>query len=81
MVNAITPLKAFQFYLWLTTPYPSYNYTQKPLCPAVVDTAQQRKQMTNISTIYSQANRGLTMGYSSRWFVWIPDRVTMVKLL
>lgn len=55
-------LKSYQFYLQLTTPYRSYNYTQQ-LYPVVVGTAQQRKQMTNITTIYSQANQGLTMGY------------------
>ena len=79
MVNAITPLTALQFYPWLTTPHPSHNYIQKPVCPVVTGTAQ-RKQMTNITTIYSKANHGLTMGYTSRWFVWIPGSVTMVKL-
>lgn len=57
------PLRATKFYLWLTTPYRSYNYIQELLYPVVVGTAQQRKQMTNITTIYSQANQGLTMGY------------------
>lgn len=79
-VNAITPLKALQFNLWLTTPYPSHNYIQEPVCTVVTDTAQQRKQMTNIATIYSKANHGLTIAYASRWFVWIPGRVTMAKL-
>lgn len=76
-VNAITPLKALQLHIWLPTPYPSYNCIQKPVCPVVTDTAQQRKQMTNITTIYSEAHHGLTMGYTSRWFVWIPGCVTM----
>lgn len=81
MANAITPLHALHFYLWLTTSYPyPYNYNQKPLCSVVVDTAQQRKQMTNITTIYSQANHGSTMRCASKWFVWIPGSVTMVKM-
>lgn len=79
MVNVIS-LNALHFYLWLTAPYPSYNYTQRTLCPVVVGTAQQRKQMTNLTAIYTQAHRGLTMGCVSRWFVWILGTVAIANL-